>query len=140
MKVQLAACGAQGAADLGHRLQGSDLVVGQHHGQHRGVWPQAGQHRFHAHPAIGRRCDLAELPTLAHQAFGGAQNCRVLDGADHHVAAPRQGGRAQQTQGVGLSSAAREHDLRRLCPQQRRHLAARLLQRARRRRTQAVRR
>ncbi len=64
----------------------------------------------------------------------------MLDGADHHVAASRQGGRAEQTQGIGLGSATREYHLRRLCPQQGGHLAARLFQRTRRSRAQTMRR
>ena len=86
---------AQGAADFRHRLQRPDFIVDQHHRQHRGVWPQRSQQRFHGHATIGRWRDLAQLPALADQAFSGAQNRRVLDGADHHVTSARQGGRAQ---------------------------------------------
>ena len=82
-----------------------------------------------------------QLVALADQHLGGAQDRGVLDRGDDQVAPARARGRADQAQRIGLGAAAGEQDLRRRRrAQQLRDLLARLLDGARRRRAQRVRR
>ena len=136
--MDLAAERPHGAGDVGHRLQGADLVVDQHDRDDGGFRPHRRQHRFDRHAAVGAGRHFIELPSLLRQSARRVEDGRVLERADHDVAQARGAGGADQSQGIGLGAAAGEDHFRGLGVQQRRDLLASRGQRPGRARAQAV--
>ncbi len=114
---------------LRHGLERSDLVVGRHDRNEGGVGPHRRHDVGRAHEAVARHADARHLEAVALEGPTGLQDRRMLDGAHHRVPAPRRAKGAAKGQVVGFGRAGGEHDLLGLGADERRHLAARLLDR-----------
>ena len=119
--------------ELGDRLDGADLVVGEHHRDQRGAIGDQGGQGVGRDDARAIDAQPADLPAAAGEGPGGLQDRLVLDGADDEMTPARRLQRlsgAAHRQDVGLGAAAREDrprsDRRRSAPPPRRarHRAA----------------
>ena len=100
---------------LANRLDGADLVVGEHDGDQDGVRADGRLEILHAHEAVLVHGQVGHLEALALQRLAGVQHGVVLDGARDDVA-PFGGvgpGEALDSPVVRFGSAAREEDLAR---------------------------
>ena len=119
------------ARDLGHRLDGADLVIGEHDADEARVGPEGrDQGRRIDDAVLGHRhvCHL-DAPVLLEGA-GGAQHRAVLDRRRDEMPSSRHGQRhALQRQVVALGPPAREDDLVLAATQDPGHLGPRPLER-----------
>ena len=109
-------------ADLSHRLQCADLVVGHHHADELRIRPKGTAYVLginHAGRIDGQKRDL---DAAIAQPLRRMEHGMMLDGAGDKVIARLQ--HAGQGQVIALRAAAGEDDLRRAAPQQARHLLA----------------
>ncbi len=112
--------------DLGDRLNGPDLVVGEHDADEKRIGADGGRHgcRLDDPAAIDRHIgDLdSEVRT---EIAGGAEHGAVLDGRGDQVPLTRPGqGRTLEGQVVALGAAAGEHHLVRVAAEHAGHLGA----------------
>ena len=133
-----AALAAEGG-DLGDRLQGADLVVGEHQRDELRVIGERRRHRRRVDHAAGAgRHPRHRHPRRLGERHAGAHR-RVLEGGDDEMAAEAgAAGDGGEHRVVGLGAGGGEDDLPRPRAEERRHLAARRLHRLARRPPPAV--
>ena len=105
--------GPGNGSDLGHGLNGADLIVGSHHGDQDGIGPEGGLHRRRVHPALGVHRQVGHLIALLFQVLGRVEDGVVLDGGGNDVPALLLTELRHPAQGpvVGLGAAGGEIEL-----------------------------
>ncbi len=100
-------------ADLGHGLDGPDLVVGVHDRDQDGLVGDRLADIVRVDEAVGVDGQIGNLDASLLEELGGVQHRVVLDGGGDDVVALLLAGKADPKQGlvVGLGSAAGEDDL-----------------------------
>jgi hypothetical protein len=115
-------------ADLRDRLDRPQLVVRGHHGDEHGLGTQRVRDPLHVHDAGRVDRDDGHRHAAALQRLQRLQHRRVLDRGRDHVAL---GDQTADHEVVGFRRPRGEHDLLRVCADERGHLRARLLDRVR---------
>ena len=123
------ACGTDGHGGLGHRLEGAQLVIDQHHGYQHRVWAQGGLHILDGHLAVGVGGEVGDLIALPLQRPAGLQHSGVLDGGGNDVLALAAAKLHRAADGpvVSLAAAGGKIELLRGAAQSSRYLGAVLL-------------
>ena len=114
-------------ADLGHRLHGADLVVGEHYADQRGVGPQGGLHVLRADNSVFVHRQQGDLKSLLFQMLQRVEDGVVLEGGGDQVLFSLPGrrlGRHFQRPVVGFAAAGGEEDLLRAAAEAFRHRGA----------------
>ena len=98
--------------DLGHRLQRTDLVVGEHDRDQDRVLGEDGLHLGRINPTMSIDADDGESDEALHlHGQGDLEDRRMFDGGDHHVAAAARRHDAAQREIVGFRTTRGEDDL-----------------------------
>jgi hypothetical protein len=116
--------------ELGHRLDGANLVIRPYDGGQRGVGTQRGGELVWVDEAFSVNPHPGHFETLGLQSFRGLPHRRVLDAGDDRVPLVGTGGSRQTEDGqvVGFSPSAGKHYLPWRCPDQGGYRVSRLLQ------------
>ena len=126
--VEQRPAGVGDGGERGDRLDGADLVVGEHHRDQRGAIGDQGGQGIGRDDAGAIDAEPADLPAAAGEGPRGLQDRLVLDGADHEVPPARRlerFGCAAHRQDVSLGAAAGEDDLGRIAADEGGHRGAR---------------
>jgi hypothetical protein len=99
--------------DLGHRLDGPDLVVHGHYGNEDRRGPHRGRHLVRVHDTAARHADDGDLEAGALQRASGIEDGVVLEGGDYDVVAvaSQLGSGPLDREVVGLGPSTCEDDL-----------------------------